>query len=156
MKILGLFFIFLCSLLVGALSSHKTKFALIQLRSVIEFMSYIKSQIEYFNTPVNDIYSQYDNEILKEFVSNISAHGWEEAFVKTQKIYLSSETVERLIKFGSYLGKSNKEEQIAHCTYYIEMMEDEYKKLEAEAPQKTKVSLALGLGGGLMLVILLI
>ena len=156
MKILGLFFIFLSSLSVGALLSHKTKFTLIQLRSVIEFMNHIKSQIEYFNTPVNDIYSQYDNEVLNEFVSNISSYGWEEAFEKTPKMYLSSEASERLIKFGSYLGKSNKEEQLAHCNYYIEMMEDEYKRLEADAPQKTKVSLALGLGGGLMLVILLI
>lgn len=158
MKALGLIIIFLCPITIGAYSSHKTKTALIQLRGMIDFMNYIKSRIEYFNTPINDIYTAYENNesSLSELVFNISVSGWTQALESTQKIYLPNDIIEKLDQFGSYLGKSNKNEQLAHCDYYISLLENEYQKLKEEAPQKTKISLALGLSCGLMLVILLI
>ena len=152
MKTVGLF------VMLGAFSSHKTKTALIQLRCMIDFMNYIKNQIEYFNTPISDIYTSYEknNNMLDELVLNISVSGWNSALQNTQKLFLSNDTIQKLEQFGSYLGKSNKDEQLTHCNYYIKLLEDEYDKLEKDAPQKTKVSLALGLSCGLMLIILLI
>lgn len=158
MKTLGLFIIFICPLLLGAFSSHKTKTALTQLRSMLDFMNYIKNQIEYFNTPINDIYSAYENtgNALRDLVFDISVSGWTYALQKKQDLYLPDDIIQKLSQFGSHLGKSTKEDQLTHCNYYIRLLEDQYEKLEKEVPQKTKVSLALGLSCGLMLIILLI
>ncbi len=158
MKTLGLLMLFLCSLTFGVYSSYKTRTGLSQLRDILDFMCYIKSQIEYFNTPIYDIYKDYNNNDngLNELISNISLSGWNAAFEKTQKLYLPEAIVQQLMQFGIFLGKSNKEEQLTHCDYYIRLLENEYQKLEQEAPKKTKVSLALGLSAGLMLIILFI
>lgn len=158
MKTLGIILLFSCSVIFGYYSSYKAKASLIQLRSLIDLMRYIRNQIEYFNTPISDIYSNYqeDNENIRCLINDISIIGWDEALKNCSYIYLSSEIISYLTQFGGLLGKSGKDEQLSHCDYYIKLLEDEYIKKEKDVPQKAKVSLALGFCAGLMLLILFI
>lgn len=158
MKTLGVILLFFSCVIFGGYSSYKAKASLCQLRSLIDLMRYIRNQIEYFNTPISDIYSSYheDNENMRCLINEISCSGWGKALKDCQHIYLSHELTSYLTQFGELLGKSGKDEQLSHCDYYLKILEDEYAKKEKDTPKKAKVSLALGFCAGLMLLILFI
>ncbi len=158
MKLFGLILIFLCSSLCGAYSSYKTNMALKQLRGIINFMRYIKNQIEYFNAPIDSIYESFDaeSEQFKSFLCNVSMIGWKKTLEGNNELYFPDNVSEILKQFGATLGKSGKDEQLSLCEYYIGLLESEYKKMESDAPQKMKITMALGVSAGIMLVILFI
>ena len=156
LKIIGIVLLFLAPVSLGAYSSFKTGAEVRQLGQILDFMYYIKKQIEFFNTPINTIYDSYcpaDDE-FSAFILSISANGWNYALKNTESVFVSDKTTDLLEAYGSNLGKSNKDDQIKHCDYYINLLEKEFEQLSKKAPEKKKVSLALGVYGGLMLAIL--
>lgn len=158
MKTLGLLIIISSVVSFGLFSSYKTKRSLSSMKSILKFMNYIKNQIDRFNTPLDVIFKKYTDNgdcDIDDFVKEVSQNGWTFA-VKNINIYLPMETQKMLIEYGEYLGKSNKHEQLIHCNHYIEMIEEKYKELEKNAPDKIKLSLTLSVYSGLMLIILFI
>lgn len=158
MKAVGLCLIFSCCLSLGFYSSYKTKTGLKRLREIIKFLNHIKTKIEFFSSTLEDIYNNYtsDDDTVNLFINDISKFGWSVALNNSKDLYLSEKAKSYLKDYGSFLGKSNKDEQIIHNDYYIRQLEEEYKLLESEAEKKIKLSLSLGIYIGLMLVILFI
>jgi len=157
-KTLGLCLIFLSSVSIGFLVSHKTKEGAKNLREIIKFINYIKNQIEFFNASLEEIYSSYktDNDTFNNFVNDISEHGWNIALSTAYNMCLPQRIIQELKNYSSLLGKSNKDEQLIHNNYYINFFENEYRLLEKSTTEKTKVSISLGIYIGMMLVILFI
>ena len=62
LRIAGLSLVLICSVGIGFYTSRLQKTALEQAKNMLDFMYYIKQQIEFFNTPLNDIYSSFNNQ----------------------------------------------------------------------------------------------
>ncbi len=156
MKIFGLSLIFVCSVGIGVYISRIQKKVLEQAKEILDFMIYIKQQIEYFNMPLNEIYSSFENQnqIFSSLVNEISANGWNISLKNKNNIILPDNCISILNNFGNMLGKSEKKDQLQKCNYYIREFELEYEKLKQNIPQKTKASFALSIYIGLMIIII--
>ncbi len=156
LKIVGLCLIFLSSVGVGFYSSRKLKTALQQAKEMLDFINYIKQQIEFFNTPLNEIYSAFENQscLLSPLVKDISHEGWNMALKNTKKLFIPEPFLSIVKDFGENLGKTNKKDQLEKCEHYIQDFEKEYEKLKITTPEKIRTSLALSVYGGLMIIIL--
>ena len=157
-KILGLLVVFLSSTAVGIYTSNKVKNQLKQQQEVINFLVYIKNQIEFFNSPINDIYTSFDSKDnrVSSLAKNLCNKGWSLKNDDIAALSVTEKTKTYLVLFGEKLGKSNKTEQLSHCEYYLRIINDEYKLCEKNAPQKSKMSIVLGIYAGIMLIILFI
>ena len=158
MKTSGIVLVLTCFSSIGLYLSYRTKACVKNLHEVLDLMKYIKNQIEFFSTPIPDIYDNYsaNNKETASFIHDISLYDWEIALKKRSKSLFDEKTVEILKCFGNGLGKSNKEQQLLHCDYYIDLIEKEYEKTEKNAPDKIKITLALCFYAGLMVLILFI
>ena len=123
---------------------------------MLDFMYYIKQQIEFFNTPLNDIYSSFNNQnqLFSSLVKDISTNGWNIAVRNQNELYIPKNFLSIINEFGNVLGKTERKDQLEKCDYYIKEFEQKYKELEQKTPQKTKTTLALCFYVGLMIIIL--
>lgn len=155
-KTTGLLLVLGSSIGIGAYFSHRENTSLIHLRQLISFIHYIKKQIEYFNTPMCDIYQTFDtrDDTIIGFITEVSKSGWGIALENTKALALPKNIISLLEEFGTTLGKSEKKDQISLCNYYATALEKEYEELSKKLPERKKVSLALGIYTGLMLVLL--
>ena len=158
LKALGLSLIFICSVGIGFYSSVVQKTALEQAKEMLDFMYYIKNQIEYFNMPLNEIYSSFEEQsrFSSSLVKDISTKGWTHALRKQKKLLLPSPCISIINDFGNTLGKTERKDQLEKCDYYIKEFEQEYENLKEVMPKKTKTSFALCIYVGLMIIILFI
>ena len=156
MKIIGLCLVFVCSVGIGLFTAETQKTALKQAKEMLNFMYYIKQQIEYFNTPLGEIYTSFENQnnFILSLVEDISVNGWKIALKEKKDIFLPSGCVSILYDFGNILGKSDRKDQLEKCDYYIREFEIEYQKLKDTTPKKVKASFALSVYIGLMIIIL--
>lgn len=154
MKTTGLIIIFLCFLSVGISKAIREKKNAKQLEDLLGFIKYIRNQIYYFNMAIPDIYNSYktENKHMKVFLDTIVTESWSKAIESTNSIYPKINYI--LSEFGNGLGKTSKEEQIAHCDYYINCFEDEQKNINQNSANKAKTSIALWAYIGLMILIL--
>jgi stage III sporulation protein AB len=156
LKIAGLSLVLICSVGIGFYTSHLQKSVLEQTKNMLDFMYYIKQQIEYFNTPLDDIYSSFDNQnqLFSLLVKDISTNGWKIAVRNQNKLYIPKNFLSIIDNFGNTLGKTGRKDQLEKCDYYIKEFEQEYENLKQTTPQKTKTSIALCFYVGLMIIIL--
>lgn len=126
-----------------------------QLSSIIEcndLIQFIKSQIEYFSTPIEKIFNLYSKEsshsaVTKSIIENR---------LESIKDLFDMEDFSLINEFFSTLGMGVKTEQLALCSYTIEELEKAIKKKKAELPEKIKVFRAMALFIGICIIILLI
>lgn len=156
LKMAGLSLVLICSVGIGFYTSRLQKTALEQAKNMLDFMYYIKQQIEFFNTPLNDIYSSFSNQnqLFSSLVKDISTNGWNIAVRNQNELYIPKNFLSIINEFGNVLGKTERKDQLEKCDYYIKEFEQKYKELEQKTPQKTKTTLALCFYVGLMIIIL--
>lgn len=158
MKTLGLIILAGSVIFFGVFSSYKTKRILFLIKNILNFMYYTKTQIECFNTPLDAIYKKYaeKNECeIRELIENISKNGWASS-LETNCNHLPDSIQDLLLEYGENLGKTNKQEQLKHSIHYTQMLEEKYKEMVLTTPDKIKLSMALSIYSGLMLIILFI
>lgn len=156
LKILGLSLVFISFVGIGFYSTRVQRYALEQTKEMLDFMYYIKQQIEYFNTPLSEIYSSFDNQnqLFSSLIKDISLNGWTVALKNKKEIFVPQKCLSIITDFGNTLGKTGKKDQLEKCDYYIKEFEQEYEFLKESTPQKTKTSFALYVYVGLMIIIL--
>ncbi len=156
LKILGLSLVLINFVGIGFYSTHIQKNALEQAKEMLDFMYYIKQQIEYFNTPLSEIYNSFDNtnQLFSSLIKDISANGWTIALKNKKEIIIPQKCLSIINDFGNILGKTGKKDQLEKCDYYIKEFEQEYENLKESTPQKIKTSFALCVYVGLMIIIL--
>ena len=156
LKIIGLSFVFISFIGLGFHSTRVQKCALEQSKEMLDFMCYIKEQIEYFNTPLSEIYNSFDNQnqIFSTLVKDISLSGWTIALKNKKEIFIPKRCLSIINEFGNTLGKTGKKDQLEKCNYYIKEFEQEYERLKESTPQKAKTSFVICIYVGLMIIIL--
>lgn len=146
MKIIGSIFILFSSIFASFYYEKSLKSKINKCEEIIEFLSYIKIQIEYFSTPINLIFEKYD----KKTETIIS-------LIKGEKIkILNQETDAKIYDFFSTIGKGFKKEQITFSDYTLNLVNDNLRKLKDEYPKKAKVFRSMSLFFGFCTIILLI
>lgn len=156
-KYIGLAILFLSSVCIGQTTANTYKTSVKQMEAFIQFIKYIKSQIEHYNTSYPDIFAKYTNPILEKngFINTLRSSDWKSALDKS--IFNFDNNVKDILySFGNELGKSLKDEQLINCTYTIEQLEIHYNNNKSELPKKTKLCTSLSLMAGLSIVIILI
>ena len=156
LKFIGLILILICFSGIGLYSTKNHNIGLKQTKEMLNFMNYIKQQIEYFNTPLDEIYNSFNSTTpnFNEIVKDISSNGWTITLCNKKEIFIPQKCLSILKEFGNELGKIGKKEQIEKCTYYINAIEQEYEILKETIPQKTKTTFAIWVYIGLMIIIL--
>lgn len=124
--------------------------------AMLEFITYIKNQIEYFCTPTEDIIESYSEGFLFEcgFLGDLCGNDWKKAIENSKYIDENSKNI--IFGFSNKLGRSAKEEQISNCEYAISALDKQIDLCRAEVIGKYKAYSSLALICGFMIVILLI
>ena len=154
-KYIGLLIIFICSVVVGQTISAKYKSSAKETEAFIQFIKYIKSQIEYYNTAYPDIYEKYSNDIINDFIAKLHNTDWITA-LDTTTFNFDDSIKELLYNFGHEIGKSMKDEQLTNCSYTIEQLQIQYNYIISDLPKKVKLCTSLSLMTGLSIVIIFI
>lgn len=156
-KYIGLAILFICSIYIGQTAASTYKKAVKQIEAFIQFLKYIKSQIEYYNTPYPDIFEKYTNNILEQnnFIYKLRSSDWKTALDETTFSF-DNNVKELLYNFGNEIGRSMKEEQTSNCSYTIEQLEIHYNNFKSDLPKKIKLCTSLSVMAGLSIVIILI
>lgn len=146
MKIFGSLLIILTSIVISHIYDKRQKEKILAIKELLEFISFVKIQIEYFSLPLNTIYTKYNNN--SHYVSNL---------IKEKPLeILDRETADELTKCISCLGKGFKKEQIEYLEYITSFLSKKITDNESNYQQKTKVFRAISLFVGCCVVILLV
>ncbi len=128
-----------------------------QIAAFLSLLRYIKAQVAYFKTPVNEIYLSFENSVLEKcgFISALRENGMISALENTsENLYIEKAERELLYLFACELGGSFKEEQVKSCDYYIESLQLIYTEQKAELPRKKKLYKTVFLTVGIMIIIM--
>ena len=101
--------------------------------AILELISHVRSNIDYFLTPVDGIFEGFKNDALEScgFCDVLRKSGIEKA-VDEHTASLSQATEDTLAYFSRTLGRSYKEEQIKLCDYCAEKISEELEREREE------------------------
>ena len=148
-KILGCILIMCASIGSCILYEKSEKSKLYSLKSIINFIKHIHSQIEYFSISLDKIYSSYQNHT--DITNKIIQKDFENI-----KEFLEKDDYQVVIELFDSLGKGLKNEQLALCTYSINKLEESYKAKDQNYPNNIKAFRATALFCGFGAIILFI
>ena len=148
-KILGCILILSASICACVFYESSEKSKLNAIKEINDFIKHIRSQIEYFCTPLDKIYTEFEHKT--EIISCLANKG-----ALAIKDYLDATDFELINTLFSELGKSVKSEQIALCSYTSKELEESFEKKKSELPNKIKAFRAIALFCGFCAVILII
>ncbi len=140
LKLIGAFFLILCSIGSSYGYTKKEKEALEVLSLWISLIRYLQKQIDHYLTPIEDIFKKEDYP--NPLPGGIRA-GTAEELLSRSRPYLSPVAAEELEAFVKGLGKGYREEQLKHCAYTLENLDRIQKKAAAALPQRARVAWAL-------------
>ena len=157
-KLIGAGAIIICTVGMGLHLTKKNKSSLLFIKEILEFMKYTKEKIEYFNAPIDDITENYTTQNIQSeiMIRSIKTDEWTKSLDEQKEMTLPQEASNIIKEFGKKLGKSNKQDQVAMCNYCIDRLENLYQEMQSDIPQKNKITFALCIYGGLMIIILFI
>lgn len=149
MKLLGCLFIVFASVYSSYLYEKSLKNAIKSTTELHDLIVHIRSQIEYFARPINEILKSYytENEIIQEILQSKQ---------NASLSFLSSQAKESVHSLFSELGKGYKKEQIALCEYNAAILLEYKNDLSANLSKKIKIFRSISLFVGACTIILLI
>lgn len=122
----------------------------------LDFLRYIRAQIDCFCLPREEIFQRYRNPVLEEagFLPCLRQSGSIADAAERNKRLASPRVRELLEAFDGELGQSWREEQLAACDFYICRVRDALASDEAALPARNKVRRTVCIAGALMLALL--
>ncbi|MBR6051971.1 MAG: stage III sporulation protein AB [Clostridia bacterium] len=167
MRYVGAALIFIASVLCGVYLGEKKKAAHAECEAFLELFRYARSEISLFYTPTKLIWRGFDNKVLSSrgFLAALASaeegavyfDAFTRAFDMTEKsLYMSAEAKNVVRAFGSVIGKSDGEEQLARIDALISDMTEICKKAKGDAARDAKLYLTVGFSLGAAIFILLI
>lgn len=125
-EIVGALFVLTASVLIGldicSLESEKIK----QGEELCALLRHIRSNIDFFLTPVDEILHDYSSPALDRcgFTSVMKEKGLKTA-LQDGGLTVRGKTIELLSAFSDELGAGYREDELKRCDYYIEKLNDE-------------------------------
>ncbi|MBQ7760708.1 MAG: stage III sporulation protein AB [Clostridia bacterium] len=146
-KILGCVLILIASVVSGYYFEWSFKEKIQFLENVVGLLNYIKKQIEFFSTPIKEIYSSYPDK---------SKHITDLIDGDLDDLRRKYKDLDFIFNYFQQAGKGYKSEQLKLCDYTINEAQACLNKLKEELPKKVKVIRSISLFLGASIVILLI
>lgn len=170
-KIIGCILILGSCTGIGMHFSGELRSRIRDLHDIKKLIYLLKGDIRYAHTPlpeaVQALSYRHDGK-FKEFLSSIASklnqlggisfyNIWKEAVdTKLSHTALTNKDLEQLSRLGESLGYLDKEVQLNTLELYIEQLENEIQELQKNVKEKTYMYNALGVMGGIFIVIVMI
>ena len=163
-KVLGLFAIIISCFLIGVSIYEKYHHRVAFLQNYINFIIYIKNEINYTKNPIHKIFKNYNSQTcLKDYALKLSENlktnslecSWGQTFKnisKEQGVSASEQTI--ITEMGKNLGIGDLEIQINILEYHIETLKTYLSEATKVQKSKGKLPIVLGLGIGLFIAII--
>ena len=120
----------------------------------IDLILHIRSQIDCYLMPLDEILACTDRETLTGCMCR-TPHPELSMLLESSSPYFTQEAKRLLTAFVKEIGGSYREEQLRRCDYYVNALRHIRQKIAEELPSKTKVSITLSLCLAVSAVILL-
>jgi len=153
-KLLGGSALLFCGGLASLLAIRRERKRLASLDAWIELIRFIRTQIDCYLRPLDEILACADPALL----AHLSPDPTERdlfRLLRHARALFDEECARLLSSFVRELGDGYREEQVKRCDYYISALQSHRDKLSADLPQKIKLACTLSLCAALCAVILL-
>lgn len=138
----------------SALSVALARRRLDQLDAWIDLLLLIRSRIDCYLMPQDEIVASLDRDLIRRCGGNTPCRSLQ-TLCRQAQTSLPAEGGRLLAAFGQQIGRGYREEQVRECDYYIDALREVRKKEAEAAPAKVRVRCALFLAAALGAAILL-
>ncbi len=155
MKFVGMIIVVLSGALAGISVSEKYSKRVKFLRSYIDLLMHLKSEISYSEKTILEILKNYccDNFLksklnlcLKETEIKSLANSWEHVFSNiNSETGITKEENSMIINFGKELGSYSISEQINHINHYLDLFNIHIRDAESQLRNKGKLPIIMGI-----------
>ena len=155
-RLIGAFAIASCGIGGAYLLNSNAKIALWQAQGFIDFLRFLRSEVECFSMPLPAILSRCPPEILSScsYRAERSPQTLEDFFERSN---IKEEQLRACLdRFAGSFGRGYRDEQLALCDTYIGEIERIRKKLADQLPARIKVNGVLCVCSSMAVVVLLI
>lgn len=148
----------LCLLMAGTLAAHTCaryeKQKLSVLDAWITLIDTIREEIDCYLLPLDDILASIDRTLILDCMCAKTAPSLED-LLRSSLLYLEPEAKRLISSFVREIGKSNREEQVRRCSYYVTGLQNVRERMKGELSGKIRVGSTLSLGIAAAVTILL-
>lgn len=122
--------------------AHAERRRLTVLEAWIDLILFIRSQIDCYLMPLDEILSKSDEAILRACACR-TPHPSLPSLLASSRSYLGEESGRLIASFVKEIGGSYREEQLRRCDYYITALRTERNKLAESLPSRIRLSVSL-------------
>ncbi len=155
-KIAGALLLVFCSTLLARYINSRLNKGLDELRAFLSLLQYIKTEIECFSLPIEEIFLRCDRSLLLRCGYCVDTAPKSLSALISECDIKDAEAKKILLDLSSEFGRSYREEQVKRCEHYISLLDRRRQTLDIEIPKKKKLNSTLFISGGLALAILLL
>ena len=153
-KLLGVLLLLGAGTLTALSLSHYERKRVSVLNGWLDLIFYIRTQIDCYLTPVEQIFAQAPPALLQACMGNGYTKNPSE-LLRHSRLYLDRGSVELLDSFAREIGCCYREEQVKRCDYYLSALRAQRDKQTAELPARLRARSAMCVCGAFGLAILL-
>ena len=156
MELIGSAFIVISSIMIGFILSDNLTIRYKNIKALISLVDHIRINIQMFRTPLESIFSSFENDYLKSksffnYLNKGIYFASEEAGIIT-----CSEEKEIIKDFSDKIGTGNAEEMEKLCEYTLFKLREIEKEIHNDYPHKQRIYRIISFLAGLSLIIIII
>ena len=142
LKFLGALLIFAVGVFAAFVSVQYEKKRLSVVDGWIDLILYIRSQIDCYLMPLDDILSGGDRALFEACMSPSNAADLS-AILEASGIYLDGDGKRLIEGFVREIGAGYREEQIKRCDFFISSLRTQRERIAAQLPLRTRLCATL-------------
>lgn len=142
LKFLGALLIFAVGVFAAFVSVQYEKKRLSVVDGWIDLILYIRSQIDCYLMPLDDILSGGDRALFEACMSPSNAADLP-AILEASGIYLDGDGKRLIESFVREIGAGYREEQIKRCDFFISSLRTQRERIAAQLPLRTRLCATL-------------
>lgn len=153
MKTAGALFLFVSAVLMSRRYAETERGRVRNLESLMEFVRHVRTQIDCFLLPIDQITREYKPRETSELTAILQKFSFPESIDKLRP-HLHQEEYGILETFANSLGRGYRDEQLKLCTLCLEGLEEICTRQKKDIQSKIKMVRSFCLLGSLMIILL--
>ena len=137
LKLLGSFFMLLTGIGAAISTARFERQRITVLSAWGELISYVRGQIDGFLLPIDEILRRADHDLIRGCMCTKEEPTPEE-LLEGSRLYLTPEAHRLIASFVREVGRSNREEQVRRCDYYVDGLEHVRTHLSKDLPSRIR------------------
>lgn len=119
-----------------------------------DLIRYTRMQIDCFCTPKNRIFTSFHHRVLEENGFLPALRQGQEMGSAAEGTLEDKELVSLFSRFGQELGRGYREEQMAVCDFYLQMLQERLEGRQKALPSQVRVRRTVYISGAMLLALL--